>query len=151
MVEVRPRVVSFHFGLPARTCMEQLKAAGCVIQASATTVEEARWLEAHGADAIVAQGVEAGGHRGMFLSDDVASQVGTFALVPQVVDAVRVPVVAGGGIADARGIVAALALGASAVQIGTAYLLSPEANDLSAPSARPCGPRATTAPCLPTS
>lgn len=132
MLEVRPRVVSFHFGLPARGYIEQLKAAGCLIQASATTVDEARWLEAHGVDAIIAQGVEAGGHRGMFLSNDVASQVGTFALVPQVVDAVHVPVVAAGGIADARGVVAALALGASAVQIGTAYLLSPEAT-ISAP------------------
>lgn len=132
MVEVRPRVVSFHFGLPAPAYVEQLKAAGCLIQASATTVDEARWLEAHGVDAIIAQGLEAGGHRGIFLSDDIASQVGTFALVPQVVDAVRVPVVAAGGIADARGIVAALALGASAVQIGSAYLWSPEAT-VSAP------------------
>ena len=132
MVEMRPRVVSFHYGLPERGLMDQLKAAGCVIQSSATTVEEARWLEAHGADAIIAQGLEAGGHRGMFLARDLASQVGTFALVPQVVDAVRVPVVAAGGIADARGIVAALALGASAVQIGTGYLLCPEAK-ISAP------------------
>jgi nitronate monooxygenase len=132
MVDARPRVVSFQFGLPSCDHMEQLKAAGCVLQASATTVEEARWLEARGADVIIAQGLEAGGHRGMFLSDDIASQVGILALVPQVVDAVRVPVVAAGGIADARGIVAALALGASAVQIGTAYLLSPEAT-ISAP------------------
>ena len=132
MAEMRPRVVSFHYGLPERSLMEPLKAAGCVIQGTATTVEEARWLEAHGADAIVAQGLEAGGHRGMFLARDIASQVGTFALVPQIVDAVRLPVVAAGGIADARGIVAALALGASAVQIGTGYLLSPEAK-ISAP------------------
>jgi nitronate monooxygenase len=128
VVEMRPRVVSFHYGLPERGLVEQLKAAGCVIQSSATTVAEARWLEAHGADAIVAQGLEAGGHRGMFLTSDLASQVGTFALVPQVVDAVRIPVIAAGGIADARGLVAALALGASAVQIGTGYLLCPEAN-----------------------
>ena len=94
--------------------------------ASATTVAEARWLEANGCDAIIAQGYEAGGHRGMFLTDNLATQVGTFALVPQVVDAVKVPVVAAGGITDARGIVAALALGASAVQIGTAYLFCPE-------------------------
>ena len=127
VVDMRPRVVSFHYGLPERGLVEQLKAAGSVIQSSATTVEEARWLEAQGADAIVAQGLEAGGHRGMFLARDLASQVGTFALVPQVVDAVRVPVVAAGGIVDARGIVAALALGASAVQIGTGYLLCPEA------------------------
>ena len=121
MVELRPRVVSFHYGLPERSLMEPLKAAGCVIQGTATTGEEARWLEARGADAIVAQGLEAGGHRGMFLARDIGSQVGTFALVPQIVDAVRLPVVAAGGIADARGIVAALALGASAVQIGTGY------------------------------
>jgi nitronate monooxygenase len=126
MVEMRPRVVSFHYGLPERGLLESLKAAGCAIQSSATTVEEARWLEAHGADAIIVQGLEAGGHRGMFLARDLASQVGTFALVPQVVDAVQAPVVAAGGIADARGIVAALALGASAVQIGTGYLLCPE-------------------------
>jgi nitronate monooxygenase len=94
--------------------------------ASATTVAEARWLEANGCDAIIAQGYEAGGHRGMFLTDNLTTQVGTFALVPQVVDAVKVPVVAAGGITDARGIVAALALGASAVQIGTAYLFCPE-------------------------
>jgi nitronate monooxygenase len=109
MVEMRPRVVSFHYGLPERDLMEPLKAAGCVIQGTATTVEEARWLEAHGADAIVAQGLEAGGHRGMFLAREIDSQVGTVALVPQIVDAVRVPVVAAGGISDARGIVAALA------------------------------------------
>ena len=132
MVEMRPRVVSFHYGLPERSLIEPLKAAGCLIQGTATTVQEARWLEAHGADAIVAQGWEAGGHRGMFLARDIASQVGTFALVPQIVDAVRLPIVAAGGIADARGIVAALALGASAVQIGTGYLLSPEAK-ISAP------------------
>jgi nitronate monooxygenase len=131
-VEMRPRVVSFHFGLPQPHVVERLKAAGCVIQSSATTVEEARWLEAHGADAIIAQGLEAGGHRGMFLADTLAAQVGTMALVPQVVDAVHVPVVASGGIADARGIVAALALGASAVQMGTAYLLCAEAK-ISAP------------------
>lgn len=130
VVEMRPRVVSFHYGLPERGLVDQLKAAGCLIQSSATTVEEARWLEAHGADAIIAQGLEAGGHRGMFLACDLASQVGTFALVPQVVDAVQVPVIAAGGIADARGIVAALALGASAVQIGTGYLLCPEAKTL---------------------
>jgi nitronate monooxygenase len=132
LLEKRPRVVSFHYGLPQQALLQQLKTAGCVIQSSATTVEEARWLEAHGADAIIAQGLEAGGHRGMFLAREVASQVGSLALVPQVVDAVRVPVIAAGAIADARGIVAALALGASAVQIGTGYLLCPEAT-ISAP------------------
>jgi nitronate monooxygenase len=124
----RPEVVSFHFGLPAPALLQRVKATGAKVLSSATTVEEARWLEAHGCDAIIAMGYEAGGHRGMFLSEDVNSQIGTFALVPQVVDAVSVPVIAAGGIADHRGLVAALALGASAVQIGTAYLFSPQAN-----------------------
>lgn len=124
----RPKVVSFHFGLPEQSLLDRVKRSGAKVIASATTVAEARWLEARGCDAIIAMGLEAGGHRGNFLSDDMARQVGTFALVPQVVDAVKVPVIAAGGIADARGIVAALALGASAVQIGTAYLFSSEAN-----------------------
>ena len=127
----KPEVVSFHFGLPEPSLLARVKAAGCRVMSSATTVEEARWLEAHGVDAIIAQGNEAGGHRGMFLSPDpnrvIASQPGTIALVPQVADAVKVPVVAAGGIADARGIAAAFALGASGVQIGTGYLLCPEA------------------------
>jgi nitronate monooxygenase len=127
VVELKPQVVSFHFGLPEKSLVDRLKAAGCVILSSATTVMEARWLEDHGVDAVIAQGVEAGGHRGMFLTTEPASQVGTLALVPQVVDAVKVPVIAAGGIADGRGIVAAFALGASAVQMGTAYLLCPEA------------------------
>jgi nitronate monooxygenase len=127
MVELKPKVVSFHFGLPERRLFERVKNAGCVTLSSATTVEEARWLEDHGVDAIIAQGSEAGGHRGMFLTDDIAAQPGTFALVPQVVDAVKVPVIAAGGIADARGVVAALALGASAAQIGTAYMFCDEA------------------------
>ena len=123
---VLPQVVSFHFGLPAPGLMARLKTAGCRVLSSATTVREAVWLEAHGCDAIIAQGYEAGGHRGMFLSDDIATQPGTFALVPQVVDAVRVPVIAAGGIADGRGIAAAFALGAAGVQIGTAYLKTPQ-------------------------
>lgn len=123
----KPEVVSFHFGLPDRALLDRVKASGSIVISSATTVDEARWLEARGCDAIIAQGVEAGGHRGMFLSDDPATQVGTFALVPQVADAVAVPVIAAGGIADARGIAAAFALGAAGVQIGTAYLLTPEA------------------------
>ena len=120
-------MVSFHFGLPAPELLARVKATGAKVISAATTVEEARWLEARGVDAIIAMGNEAGGHRGMFLAKTIESQVGTFALVPQVADAVRVPVIAAGGIADARGLVAALALGASAVQIGTAYMLSPEA------------------------
>jgi nitronate monooxygenase len=124
--ELAPPVVSFHFGLPADGLLSRVKSAGCLVLSSATTVAEARWLEQKGCDAIVAQGLEAGGHRGMFLAADPTGQVGTLALVPQVVDAVGVPVVAAGGITDARGIVAALALGASAAQMGTAYLLCPE-------------------------
>ncbi len=124
--DLRPEVVSFHFGLPAPELLGRVKAAGCRIFSSATTVAEARWLEDRGCDAIIAQGTEAGGHRGMFLGDDIATQAGTFALVPQVVDAVTVPVVAAGGVGDGRGIAAAFALGAAAVQIGTAYLFTPE-------------------------
>jgi nitronate monooxygenase len=127
VVDLKPRVVSFHWGLPEASLVGRLKAAGCIIFSSATTVAEARWLEDHGVDAIIAQGLEAGGHRGMFLTTELASQVGTLALVPQVVDAVKVPVIAAGGIADGRGIAAALALGAAAVQMGTAYLQCPEA------------------------
>lgn len=125
--EFRPEVVSFHFGLPEHRLLDRVRATGAKILSSATTVAEARWLEDHGCDAIIAQGLEAGGHRGNFLTEDIATQLGTFALVPQVVDAVKVPVIAAGGIADARGIVAAFALGASAVQIGTAYLFTPQA------------------------
>jgi nitronate monooxygenase len=122
-----PPVVSFHFGLPKPELLAGVRAWGAKILSSATTVEEALWLEARGADVIIAQGMEAGGHRGMFLSDDVATQVGTFALVPQLVRALSVPVVAAGGIADAAGVAAAMALGAAGVQVGTAYLLCPEA------------------------
>jgi len=122
----RPEVVSFHFGLPAPALMERVKKSGAKVISSATTVAEARWLEAHGCDAIIAQGLEAGGHRGWFLDHDLARQVGTFALVSGVVDAVSVPVIAAGGIGDARGIAAAITLGAAGAQIGTAYLLCPE-------------------------
>jgi nitronate monooxygenase len=124
--ELKPEVVSFHFGLPERALLERVKAAGCIVAGCATIVREAIWLEENGADVIVAQGAEAGGHRGMFLTRNIAEQPGTFALVPQVVDAVRVPVVAAGGIADGRGIAAAFALGAAGVQVGSAYLRCPE-------------------------
>jgi nitronate monooxygenase len=131
--ELKPEIVSFHFGLPDQALLSRVKAAGCVVMSSATTVKEAIWLEEHGAEIIIAQGAEAGGHRGMFLTDNIAGQPGTFALVPQVVDAVKVPVVAAGGIADGRGIAAAFALGASGVQIGSAYLRCPESK-VSAPA-----------------
>jgi nitronate monooxygenase len=123
----RPPIVSFHFGLPSFELVQRVKTWGSFVIACATTVDEARWLEARGVDAIIAQGNEAGGHRGNFLTSDLTTQIGTFALVPQVVSAVRVPVIATGGIADARGVAAALRLGAAAVQVGTAYLLCPEA------------------------
>jgi nitronate monooxygenase len=124
---VRPEVVSFHFGLPEQSLLDRVKATGAKVLSSATTVREALWLESHGCDAVIAQGYEAGGHRGNFLTDNMATQPGTFALVPQIVDAIGLPVIAAGGIGDARGIVAALALGAAAVQMGTAYLFCPEA------------------------
>lgn len=127
LAQFRPPVVSFHFGLPAPELLARVRAWGAKVLSSATTVEEALWLDAHGVDAIIAQGLEAGGHRGMFLSDDLDAQVGTFALVRQVVQAVRTPVIAAGGIADAQGVAAALALGAAGVQVGTAYLLCQEA------------------------
>jgi len=125
--EFKPAVVSFHFGLPSAGLLARVRAWGSKILSSATTIEEARWLEAHGVDAIIAQGLEAGGHRGMYLSEDLSTQVGTFALLPQIVREVKLPVIAAGGIADAKGVAAAMALGAAGVQIGTAYLLCPEA------------------------
>lgn len=123
----RPAVVSFHFGLPAPDVLARVKSWGSRVLSSATTVTEALWLQAHGADAIIAQGLEAGGHRGMFLTSDLSTQVGTFALLPQIVQAVNVPVIAAGGIATAQGVAAARWLGAAGVQIGTAYLCSHEA------------------------
>lgn len=122
-----PPVVSFHFGLPAPDLLARVKSWGSKVLSSATTVQEALWLEARGVDAVVAQGLEAGGHRGMFLSPDLSTQLGTLALLPQVVAAVKVPVIAAGGIASAAGVRAAMALGAAGVQVGTAYLCCPEA------------------------
>ena len=123
----KPAVVSFHFGLPQPDLLQRVRAMGAKILSSATTVDEARWLAERGVDAVIAQGLEAGGHRGMFLSNDVTTQVGTLALVPQIANALDVPVIAAGGIADATGVAAAMALGAAAVQIGTAYMLCREA------------------------
>lgn len=124
--QFRPPVVSFHFGLPEATLLERVRKTGAKILSSATTLEEAVWLEQQGVDAVIAQGYEAGGHRGMFLTDDLNTQIGTLALVSQIVKTVRVPVIAAGGIADAAGVRAVLELGAVAAQIGTAYLLCPE-------------------------
>jgi len=123
----RPAVVSFHFGLPAPDLLARVKSWGSLVWSSATTVQEALWLQAKGVDAVIAQGLEAGGHRGMFLTDDLSTQIGTFALLPQIVNAVRVPVIAAGGIATSQGVVAARLMGASGVQIGTAYLCCHEA------------------------
>lgn len=125
--DFKPPVVSFHFGLPSADLLARVKQWGAKVLASATTVEEALWLEARGADIVIAQGLEAGGHRGHFLSHDLSLQMGTFALLPQLVRAVKVPVVAAGGIADAQGVRAAMALGAAGVQLGTVYLLAQEA------------------------
>ena len=125
--EFRPAVVSFHFGLPADDLLARVKRTGAKVLCSATTVDEARFLEAHGVDAIIAQGIEAGGHRGMFLTDDLSTQLSTLALVPQIVEAVKLPVLAAGGVADAAGVAAARALGASGVYAGTVFLLCPEA------------------------
>jgi nitronate monooxygenase len=124
--EFRPEVVSFHFGLPTAELLARVRSLGAKVLSSATTVDEAIWLEAHGVDAVIAQGLEAGGHRGMFLSGDLTEQVGTFALLPQIVNAIKIPVIAAGGITDAQAVAAAMALGAAGVQVGTAYLLCPE-------------------------
>ena len=123
----KPPVVSFHFGLPSPELLQRVRSWGAKILSSATTVAEARWLEANGVDAIIAQGFEAGGHRGMFLAATVAEQMGTFALLPQIANMVRVPVVAAGGIVDASTVSSAFSLGAAGVQVGTTYLLSREA------------------------
>lgn len=126
--ELQPPVVSFHFGLPKRRLLDRVKATGAAVIGNATSVEEARWLEERDVAAVIAQGFEAGGHTGRFLGSDPAEAMGLFALLPQVADAVSVPVIAAGGIGDARGIAAAFDLGASAVQLGTAYLHTPESS-----------------------
>jgi nitronate monooxygenase len=123
----KPPVVSFHFGLPEPALIARVLRWGAKVLSSATSVAEAKWLEANGVDAIIAQGLEAGGHRGMFLSNDLSTQVGTFALLPQIVHAVKLPVIAAGGIADEAGVAAALEMGAAGVQVGTSYLCCPEA------------------------
>jgi nitronate monooxygenase len=128
LAEFKPAVVSFHFGLPSPDLLARVRAWGAKILSSATTIEEARWLESHGADAIIAQGLEAGGHRGIFLSEDLTRQVGTLALLPQILQSVKLPVIAAGGIVDAKTAAAAISLGAAGVQIGTAYLLCPESS-----------------------
>ena len=138
----RPALVSFHFGLPAPALLQQVKATGAKVLSSATTVAEARWLQANGADAVIAQGLEAGGHRGMFLHDDLDEQLGSFALLPQIVQALDIPVIAAGGIADAAGVAAAMRLGAAGVQVGTAYLLCPEADTSALHRAALCSPAA---------
>ena len=127
MGQFKPAVVSFHFGLPKAEWVQQLKSWGIQIWSSATTVQEAQWLEQHGVDAVIAQGLEAGGHRGMFLSDDLSTQMGCLALLPQICKAVKLPVIAAGGISTAAAVSAAKALGANAVQVGTAFLTSDEA------------------------
>jgi nitronate monooxygenase len=127
MGQFKPAVVSFHFGLPKAEWVQQLKTWGVQIWSSATTVQEAQWLEQQGVDAVIAQGLEAGGHRGMFLSEDLSTQMGTMALLPQTIKAVKLPVIAAGGISTAAAVSAAKALGASAVQVGTAFLTSHEA------------------------
>lgn len=122
----KPNVISFHFGLPRDDLLARVKNLGLKILSTATTLEEALWLESKGVDAIIAQGLEAGGHRGMFLSADLSQQQKTFELLADIVPHVNIPVIAAGGIADSEGIANALSLGASAVQMGTAFLLCTE-------------------------
>jgi nitronate monooxygenase len=128
LLEEKPEVVSFHFGLPNQEVIQAIKEARLYILCSATTAAEAKVLESRGVDCVIAQGTEAGSHQGTFLDTDVRTNPSLLSLLPQVVDAVDVPVIAAGGIADGRGIAAAFMLGASGVQLGTAFLRCPEAN-----------------------
>jgi nitronate monooxygenase len=128
LLDIKPPLVSFHFGLPGSEVIESLKSAGCRVLCSATTTAEAVILEQSGVDVVIAQGWEAGGHRGSFKVNHEDHGVGSLALVPQIVDAVDIPVIAAGGIADGRGIAAAFMLGACGVQMGTAFLSCPEAS-----------------------
>ncbi len=125
---LKPPVVSFHFGLPHAALLARVKATGALVLSSATTVAEARWLQAQGADVIIAQGVEAGGHRGMFLDDNLATQLPLFSLLPAVLDALSVPVIAAGGMSSVSRINDALSMGAAAIQAGSVFLLCPECN-----------------------
>ncbi len=126
--EFQPPVVSFHFGLPSADNLEKVRKWQPKILSTATTIEEAKWLEEQGVDGVIAQGLEAGGHRGNFLSNDLTRQSNTFELLERMAEVLEVPVIAAGGIADAHDIRAAMSMGASAVQIGTTYLLCPEAS-----------------------
>ena len=126
LLEEKIPIFSFTFGIPSNKVIQAMKQQGTFIIGTATTVDEAKKLEEAGIDAIVAQGSEAGGHRGTFLKDISESLIGTIALVPQIVDQVSIPVIASGGIMDGRGLVASIALGASAAQMGTAFLACPE-------------------------
>ncbi|HAS6088031.1 TPA: nitronate monooxygenase [Vibrio vulnificus] len=123
-----PEFISFHFGLPNKDLLKRVKSWGTKVVSSATTLEEAIWLESQGVDGIIAQGLEAGGHRGMFLTDKISTQLGLVSLVSQVVKQVKAPVIAAGGISDNNGVRACLQLGACAVQVGTSYLLCTEAD-----------------------
>jgi nitronate monooxygenase len=128
LLQMDPKVVSFHFGLPKAEFIKKIKEQNIYIISSATTVEEAKILENSGADAIIAQGFEAGGHRGTFHSSYKEGEIGLFSLLPQIVDNVKLPVIAAGGIADGRSIAAAFMLGAKGAQLGTAFLTCPEAS-----------------------
>lgn len=127
IADLKVPVVSFHFGLPADNLLRQVRASGAKIISSATTLAEAKWLQAKGVDAIIAQGLEAGGHRGMFLSHDIAEQSGTFSLLPNLAQAIDLPIIAAGGISNHATAQSAFTLGADAIQLGTAFLLADEA------------------------